>query len=84
VQFKNTVYDKNTTIHNSDANVKNSIKLIAEDSRYEKLFDSLKPVSFKFNYGTSGRTHTGLIAQDLKKSILDAGFTTKEVSAYCE
>ncbi len=68
----------------SDRNEKNTIDEMVNNGKYEKLFDSLIPVSFKYNQNTSNRTHLGLIAQDLKKAILDAGLTTQEVAAYCE
>jgi hypothetical protein len=83
-KFSGTIYRGTTAVHSSDSKLKNNIQLIASDSRYEKLYDSLQPVSYKLNDGTSGRTHTGLIAQELKQSILDAGLTTTEVAAYCE
>ena len=70
-------------ITSSDKNVKNSITAISED--YEKVFDNLKPVTYKFNLSSySGRTHIGFVAQDVKKAIEKAGLTTKDVAAYCE
>lgn len=85
VNLKSTVKDSGgSTIHNSDKNVKNTIQYLSEDEKYEKLFDKLQPVSYKLNNGTSGRTHIGLIAQDLKQAILEAGLTTEDVAAYCE
>jgi hypothetical protein len=85
VKFTSTVKDSGgSTIHTSDKNVKNTIQYLSEDEKYEKLFDKLQPVSYKLNNGTSGRTHIGLIAQDLKQAILEAGLTTNDVAAYCE
>lgn len=85
VKFTSTVKDSGgSTIHTSDQNVKNTIQYLSEDEKYEKLFDKLQPVSYKLNNGTSGRTHIGLIAQDLKQAILEAGLTTNDVAAYCE
>jgi len=60
----------------SDRNIKNSINSLS--NAYEQIFDNLKPVSYKFNNGTSNRTHVGFIAQDVEQSILTAGLTTKD------
>lgn len=68
----------------SDARLKNSISNLADDSRYETLFNLLRPVSYKYNDGQSGRTHMGFIAQELKQALEEAGFTTKEIAAYVE
>ena len=66
----------------SDASLKNSVATYA--SAYDTLFDALKPVTYKYNNGTSGRTHTGFIAQDVLASIEAAGLTTKDFAAYIE
>ena len=44
----------------SDERVKNSIEIL--DDRYELFFDSLISYRYKYNFGTSGRYHTGYIA----------------------
>lgn len=74
-------YMGSTAVHTSDANKKNTINLI--DEKYSALFDSLKPVTFKFNDGTSGRTHIGLIAQELKASMDACGIDSQDCAAYC-
>ena len=38
--------------------------------RYAALFDALRPVSFRLRKGQSGRTHLGLIAQDVEAAGL--------------
>ena len=78
----NTVFASTGAINTSDANEKNTICDI--DERYGYVFDNLRPVTYKLNEGTSGRTHVGFIAQELKESILNAELTTKEYAAYCE
>lgn len=52
-------------------------------SKYEVLFDNLKPVRFKYIHGDSGRYHTGFILDELKDAIDAAGLDTNEVGAYC-
>ena len=65
----------------SDKNKKNSIESIADI--YGDLFDMLRPVTFKYNEGSSDRTHMGLIANELKEAIEAVGLTTQDVAAYC-
>ena len=50
---------------------------------YSKIFDKLNPVTFKYNNGTSDRTHTGFIAQDIEEAVISEGLTTKEFAAVC-
>lgn len=64
----------------SDRNCKNSITSLSDS--YEVLFDNLYPVSYKYNEGTSNRTHTGFIAQDVERAVLTAGLTTQEFAGY--
>ena len=77
-----TWYRNGGAIDFSDEKIKNSIEEI--DDRYSLLFDNLKPVRYKYNAGTSDRYHTGLIAQDVKNAIEQAGLSTKEFAAYAE
>lgn len=77
-----TWYRNGTTIDFSDKKIKNSIEEV--DERYSLLFDRLKPVRYKYNLGTSDRYHTGLIAQDVKNAIAQAGLSTKDFAAYAE
>ena len=60
----------------SDLKLKNTIAY--DISKYDKVFDTLKPVSYKYNDSTSNRTHLGFIAQDIQNSILQADLTTKD------
>ena len=46
--------------------------------RYKEAFDSFRPVTFKLNDGTSGRTHIGFIAQEIKEACDKANITTQE------
>lgn len=60
----------------SDQNYKHDISSI--DEKYTLLFDLLSPKKYKYNDGTSGRFHIGLVSQEVSKAILDAGLTEKE------
>jgi hypothetical protein len=44
----------------SDARIKNNIENLPD--QYEKFFNLMSPVRYKYNNGTSGRYHTGFIA----------------------
>lgn len=69
------------TVDDSDQNIKNTITSIS--SSYSTLFDSLRPVTFKFNNGTSGRLHTGFIAQEVDEAISAAGLTRQDFAGLC-
>lgn len=84
VYFKSTAYTSSGATVTSDERLKNTIQPLAEDERYIKFFDALTPVSFKYNDGTSGRTHMGMIAQEVKEALKAAGFTTQEVAAFVQ
>ena len=47
------------------------------------MFDSLQPITFKYNDGTSDRLHIGIGAQDAESAILEAGLTTKDCAVVC-
>ena len=66
----------------SDRALKNSIESL--DERYSIFFDALKPVRYKYNNGTSGRFHTGLIAQDVEKAVSEANLSDKDIAIVVE
>ena len=47
------------------------------------MFDSLRPRLYKYNDGTSGRIHTGFIAQEVESAALNSGITREEFAAIC-
>ena len=61
--------------------VKDDIRYDLDD--YEAFFRALKPCSYKLKRGTSGRRHTGFIAQELEQALLDSGKTGADLAAYC-
>lgn len=65
----------------SDVRLKNNIINIPDN--YEQFFDDLRPVSYKYNYGTSDRMHLGLIAQEVEVSLNNAGIATKDFAGIC-
>lgn len=76
------VYVKDGAVSSSDENVKHDIRPISNE--YDLVYDQLVPSTFVFNENSSGRTHIGLIAQNLKKAIESVGLTTKDCAAYVE
>lgn len=57
----------------SDFNLKNTIEI---SDLGLKFIEALRPVSYKFNNGTSGRTHYGLISQEVEATLTDFNKTT--------
>ena len=83
----NTVYSVNfagdvkcQTCTDSDERLKYDIINLSE--QYSILFDNLRPVTFKYKHGDSGRAHTGLIAQEVKSAMEMAGLSDKDFAAY--
>lgn len=74
------IYAMNSSILTSDKRKKTDISYDIE--KYDELFDKLKPASFKLKYGTSGRTHLGFIAQDVKESMNELGIGSKDLAMF--
>ena len=60
----------------SDINAKNTINPLSDI--YSVLFDNLRPVTYKYNDGTSNRLHTGFIAQEVYKALQIAGINSQD------
>ena len=80
-QYKN-VYGQNLYVNgtavSSDRNLKKDIKVL--DDRYVEFFKALKPVSYRFKDGTSGRKHTGFIAQEVEEAAEESGLSVKDLA----
>ena len=74
------VYAQTGTISTSDREKKTEISYALE--RYDALFDKLRPASYRFKDGTSGRTHTGLVAQDVEQALRACGLTGQDFAAF--
>ena len=74
------VYATNGTIQTSDRQQKTDINY--DLSKYDALFDALKPASFKRVDGTSGRTHTGFISQDVEESIYENNLDSLDFACF--
>lgn len=76
----NDIWATNSNIQSSDRNIKKDIQYGLEE--YDALFDAIKPVTFRYIDGTSGRTHMGIIAQDLEEALNELGISTKDCAAF--
>lgn len=74
------IYAENDVINTSDRNKKKNIQYGLD--RYSALFDRLRPVSYQLAEGRSGRTHLGLIAQDVEDALAELGIPTKEFAGF--
>lgn len=68
-----------TWTDSSDRKLKNTISEFSDE--YDVLFDNLIPRTFKWNDGTSGRTHSGFVVQEVVDAIKAAGMTTQDLAA---
>ena len=75
-----TWYSENSIAIVSDENNKNSISDISE--KYDVFFDNLNAKTYKYNYGTSGRLHTGFTAQGVKSALDAAEIESMDFAGY--
>lgn len=75
-----TVYASSGQIQTSDRALKHSIEPIPE--KYINMVDTLMPVRYKYDDGTSGRYHTGFVAQDVKAVMDELGIDSTEFGGW--
>ena len=73
-------YIENGVTQTSTREVKKEILPLSLD--YLTFTKSLSPVSFKFKDGTSNRTHTGFIVDEVKDALDSAGLTSQDFAGY--
>ncbi len=78
----NQLYAANATISTSDRNKKQDI--VAMSNVQERLFNELKPITYKLKNGSSGRTHYGFVAQDVEDSLARIGLTGQDFAGFCK
>ena len=76
-----TVYAFTSMISTSDKNEKNTINEL-EETLVLDFIKGLKPVSYKYNNGTSGRTHMGLISQDIEELLTSLGLDSLDFAGF--
>ena len=77
----NSVYAKTGTIQTSDRNKKNTIEDLTTE-KAEAFIYGLKPSTYKMNEGTSGRTHWGLISQDVEELMSQLGMDNLDFAGF--
>ncbi len=75
------VYAANGTIQTSDRNEKNTIEELSSE-KAQQLIYGLKPSTYKMNAGTSGRTHWGMISQDIEEMFEEIGMTSLDFAGF--
>lgn len=71
------------TIDTSDSNLKKNITYLEKNEALD-LLKLLKPCTYQFNDKEAGRTHYGLIAQDVKKMMDEKNISAHDFAPYCE
>lgn len=74
------VYVQNDPIVTSDANAKKDV--VRDLTGYESFFDALSPCTYKFIDGESGRTHLGMISQDVEKALADCNISSMDFAGF--
>ena len=74
------IYCSTDTLNGSDRNIKNSIEALPE--KYVRMFDLVEPKRYKLNSGTSGRFHTGFIAQEVEDAMRACGIDSQEFAGW--
>lgn len=74
------IYCSTNELNGSDRNIKNSIEALPE--KYVRMFELVEPKRYKLNNGTSGRFHTGFIAQEVEAAMQKCGITSQEFAGW--
>ena len=75
------IYSKNSSISTSDRTEKKNIETLDPD-KMTIFINALDAVSYKFINGESGRTHHGMIAQQVEEAMAAAGMTDMDFAGY--
>lgn len=74
------IYSTTGSIITSDAAAKHDIEPI--EDKYIDMLDLVEPVRYKYNDGTSGRYHTGFIANKVETAMKAAGVDSSEFGGF--
>lgn len=75
------VYANNGSIVTSDRDEKTNIKEMSE-AYANALIDGTKPKIYMMKKNNSGRTHAGMIAQDLEQQLIIGGMSSKDFAGF--
>ncbi len=74
------IYCSTNELNGSDRNIKNSIEALPD--KYVRMLELVEPKRYKLNNGTSGRFHTGFIAQEVEAAMQKCGITSQEFAGW--
>ena len=74
------VYSDASVATTSDRKMKTAVTY--DMAPYDTLFDRLRPTPFRYNNGTSGRTHLGMISQDVEQAMAETGLTGQDFAGF--
>lgn len=74
------IYCSTDALNGSDRNIKNSIEALPE--KYVRMLELVEPKRYKLNSGTSGRFHTGFIAQEVEAAMQECGIDSQEFAGW--
>lgn len=74
------IYCSTNELNGSDRNIKNSIEALPV--KYVRMFELVEPKRYKLNSGTSGRYHTGFIAQEVEDAMRACGIDSQEFAGW--
>lgn len=77
----NNLYIANSPNVGSDESLKMDIEDLPQ--KYVDMFDDVEPKRYKLVNGTSGRYHTGFVAQQLKSAMDAHNIDSEELAAWC-
>ncbi len=75
------IYATNGTIQTSDRNEKNTIEELSAENAHNFIM-GLQPSTYKMNNGTSGRTHWGMISQDIEELLNNLGMSSLDFAGF--
>ena len=75
------IYSTNSSISTSDRKEKKDIETL-DSNKMETFVNALEPVSYKLIKGESGRTHHGMIAQQVEEAMAAAGMTDMDFAGF--
>ena len=76
----NNIYCKTCEIASSDRTIKKDIN--SDLVSYNRFFDLLMPCSYKLIDGTSGRTHLGMISQEVEEALNTCGISSMDFAGF--
>ena len=80
--YWNNIYCYSSAIDLSDKKEKIDISYLTNSIKMDAFFDGLRPASYKMLHGTSGRTHYGMIAQDVEELMQVLVMDSKDFAGF--